>query len=455
MGRKEQYKRILNYTANLLILVIQGMMFAYIWYTTYLNNIRDTFFWNKGNWAVVGMYLLIIFFFTKVLGGYNVSYLRITDVFLSQILAIIASNMVGYLQICIVGRDYMQVRPMVMLTIAELGVILPVIYVFRYFFTRFYPPSKIIVIYGEYSPQDLIEKINSRKDQLDVCATESVKVGYEALYTKIMQYEAVVLCDLPSEIRNQILKFCFDQKKRTYITPKLSDIIITGAEKIHLFDTPLMLARNQGMTIEQRFLKRAMDIVLSIITIIITSPMFLLIAACIKFYDGGPVFYTQERVTRDSKRFQIIKFRSMRVNSEKEGARLARKGDDRITPVGRILRRIHFDEFPQIFNILAGDMSFVGPRPERAEIAEEYERIVPEFGFRLKVKAGLTGYAQIYGKYNTIPYDKLKLDLTYVENYSIWLDMKLMLLTFKILFQRENTEGVEHSQKTAVKNKKG
>lgn len=397
------------------------------------------------------MYLLIIFFFTKVMGGYNVAYFRIADIYLAQTLAVVASNLVGYLQICIVGREYMDAEPIILLTIGELLVIFPLIFIIRYFFVRLYPPSKIIVIYGEYSPKDLIEKINSRKDQLNVCAMESVKVGYEALYLKIMEYEAVVLCDLPSEIRNQILKFCFDQKKRTYITPKLSDIIITGAEKVHLFDTPLMVARNQGMTIEQRFLKRSMDIILSIVTIVLTSPLFLLIAASIKLYDHGPVFYTQERVTRDGKRFQIIKFRSMRVNSEKEGARLAKKGDDRITPIGKILRRIHFDEFPQIFNIFLGDMSFVGPRPERAEIAEEYERIVPEFGFRLKVKAGLTGYAQIYGKYNTIPYDKLKLDLTYVENYSIWLDMKLLLLTIKIIFQKENTEGVDQSQKTAAK----
>lgn len=309
----------------------------------------------------------------------------------------------------------------------------------------------MLVIYGEYSPTNLIKKINSRRDKYDVCATESVKVGYEALYTKILDYEAVVLCDLPSQIRNQILKFCYDQKKRTYITPKISDIIITGTERIHLFDTPLMLARNGGLTIEQRIGKRAMDIVFSLLAIVISAPFMLIFALCIKLYDRGPVFYTQERVTRDGKAFQIIKFRSMRENAEKDGARLAAKGDSRITPIGRFLRATHLDELPQIFNILKGEMSFVGPRPERREIAEEYEELIPEFRFRLKVKAGLTGYAQIYGKYNTAPYDKLKLDLTYIENYSVWLDLKLMLMTFKIMFQKENTEGVDKEQKTAIK----
>ena len=147
----------------------------------------------------------------------------------------------------------------------------------------------------------------------------------------------------------------------------------------------------------------------------------------------------------------MYKFRSMYMDSEDKGARLAAKGDDRITPVGKIIRNIHFDELPQLFNILIGDMSVVGPRPERVEHVEQYTKEMPEFAYRMKVKAGLTGYAQIYGKYNTTPYDKLKLDLTYIENYSIWLDLKLMLLTLKIVLKPESTEGVEKTQTTAMK----
>ena len=166
-----------------------------------------------------------------------------------------------------------------------------------------------------------------------------------------------------------------------------------------------------------------------------------LIALAIKLYDGGPVFYKQPRLTKDKQIFMILKFRSMKMDSEVKGAQLAKKEDDRITPVGKLIRRIHFDELPQIFNILKGDMSLVGPRPERPEIAALYSERIPEFDYRLKVKAGLTGYAQVYGKYNTTPYDKLKLDL------------KLLMLTFKILFQKENTEGVEAWQKTAGQEK--
>ena len=267
----------------------------------------------------------------------------------------------------------------------------------------------------------------------------------------IRKYNAVVLCDLPAQARNQIMKFCYQESIRTYVTPKISDIIFRGADDIHLFDTPLLLSRNQGLSIDQRIIKRTCDIVLSLIGIVIASPFMLIIALAVKLYDGGPVFYKQERLTRDEKPFMIYKFRSMSMDSEKNGARLAAKGDKRVTPVGKIIRNIHFDELPQLFNILKGDMSMVGPRPERQVIADQYAEEIPEFVLRTKVKAGLTGYAQVYGKYNTTPYDKLKFDITYIENYSLWLDVKIMLLTFKILFQKENTEGVDGTQKTALK----
>ena len=177
----------------------------------------------------------------------------------------------------------------------------------------------------------------------------------------------------------------------------------------------------------------------------------ILIALAIKLYDGGPVFYKQPRLTKDKQIFMILKFRSMKMDSEVKGAQLAKKEDDRITPVGKLIRRIHFDELPQIFNILKGDMSLVGPRPERPEIAALYSERIPEFDYRLKVKAGLTGYAQVYGKYNTTPYDKLKLDLFYIENYSFFLDLKLLLMTVKIFFQKEVSEGVDDDQINALK----
>jgi exopolysaccharide biosynthesis polyprenyl glycosylphosphotransferase len=317
-------------------------------------------------------------------------------------------------------------------------------------YLKLYPPKKMLIIYGKYKPDDFIEKLAKRSDKYAVNKVMNVEVGEKEIKKNIRDYEAVIVWDLPAQIRNEYLKYCFAHSIRCYVTPKLSDIIIQGAERIHLFDTPLLLSRNIVMTAEEAFVKRLMDIVIALLGIIITSPLMLISAIAIKAYDRGPILYHQERTTIGGKPFMIHKFRSMTMNSEKNGATLASKNDSRITPVGKVLRNTHLDELPQLFNIIAGDMSMVGPRPERREFIREYSKIIPEFPYRLKAKAGLTGYAQVFGKYNTTPYDKLKLDLFYIENYSLLLDVKLMFMTFKIVFQKETSEGVNDGQRSAL-----
>ena len=192
-----------------------------------------------------------------------------------------------------------------------------------------------------------------------------------------------------------------------------------------------------------------MDVTLSGVLLLVVSPFMLLTALAIKLEDGGPALFKQERVTVDGRPFWIYKFRSMIVDAEKYGAQFSSKNDSRITKVGRFIRATRLDELPQLLNILKGDMSIVGPRPERQQYIEEFCKETPEFIYRLKVKAGLTGYAQIYGKYNTTPLDKLKLDLMYIETYSVLLDIRLIFLTLKIMFMKESTEGVEDGQNHA------
>lgn len=449
---KEKYKHLLNFIANVITLAMEAALFGWTWYVMYVPMLdKANALFRRGNWAVIGMYALFVFFFTKVFGGYRIGYMRLSDIILSQVLAVILAMVVSYFEICLVANDYLSPRPLFLMTLTEIVLIIPWVILVRKAYQHLYPPRQVLVIYGNYSPDDLIGKINTRKDKYNICASVSYRIGYEKLYPMIKQYNAVVLCDLPSEARNQIMKYCYQESVRTYVTPKISDILFRGADDIHLFDTPLYLSRNQGLSIVDLFMKRAMDIVISLIGIVIASPFMILIALAIKLYDRGPVLYRQERLTKDGKPFMIYKFRSMTVHSEDQGARLAAKGDARVTPVGRVIRAIHFDELPQLFNILKGDMSVVGPRPERQVIADQYTEEIPEFVLRLKVKAGLTGYAQVYGKYNTTPYDKLKLDLTYIENYSVWMDVKILFLTFKILFQKENTEGVDQDQTTAIR----
>lgn len=450
MNNREQYKRIIIFMEMAAIIAFEALIFWNVW-DNYYNKKIPLGYWRRGHWVVIILYIILIYFFSKFYGGFKVGYLLISDVIYSQILSMFLVNVITYMQICLIGRKIMNPVPLISVTLIDCFIICIWALISKYVYRKLYPPRKMIMVYGDRESTALLQKIQSRKDKYDIQEYIHISEGEDVIKEKILAYEAVIICDVPAHIRNVLLKYCFKNSKRVYITPKLSDIIVLGSDSIHLFDSPLLLSRNQGLAWEQRIPKRCLDLILSLIMLIVTSPFMIIIAILIKAYDKGPVFYKQERLTLNGKTFMIYKFRSMRIDSEKSGARLAMKNDDRVTPVGRILRNIHFDELPQIFNILKGDMSLVGPRPERPEIAAEYEKSIPEFCFRLKVKAGLTGYAQVYGKYNTTPYDKLKLDLLYVENYSLWLDFKLLLMTFKILFQKENTEGVEKWQKTAVK----
>ena len=188
--------------------------------------------------------------------------------------------------------------------------------------------------------------------------------------------------------------------------------------------------------------KRICDLILSVLALVLFSPLFAVTALAIKLEDGGPVFYRQKRCTIGGREFMIIKFRSMIVNAEADGrSHPAGEKDDRITKVGAVIRAARIDELPQLLNIVKGDMSIVGPRPERVEHVQIYSEEIPEFSFRNKVKGGLTGYAQVYGKYNTTALDKLKLDLVYITNFSLVLDFQIIMETLKILFSKESTEG--------------
>ncbi|MBQ2135487.1 MAG: sugar transferase, partial [Clostridia bacterium] len=296
----------------------------------------------------------------------------------------------------------------------------------------------------DYEPSGFIKKVASRKDKYIIDKVVNVSEGLEKIEELIESAQGVIIYDVHSEMRNKILKFCFKHDVRTYTTTKVSDVLVRGAERLHLFDTPLLLYRNTGLTIEQRFFKRLMDIIVSLVMLIITSPFLLISALAIKLYDGGPVFFRQARSTIGGKVFYIHKFRSMIVDAEKDNKpHPATERDPRITPVGRILRASRLDELPQFIDILVGNMSLVGPRPERVEHTEKYTEMIPEFEYRLKVRGGLTGYAQLYGKYNTSPYDKLQLDLIYIQNYSLLLDIQLILMTVKIMFMKESTEGFD------------
>lgn len=450
MKDMNQYKKLIMALASALNIAMHAFIFGYTWFGFYSSKIIVPF-WERGNYVMIMVYAIIYVLFAHVFGALKVGYLRTIDVSFSQVLAICFTNMVTYLQLTLINRWFMDFKPLIVMTVVQGICGFVWVWCSRCMNRKLYPPHQMLVVYGQYDYEDMLVKMERRHDKYNIRASINISEGMEKIKEVIPHYEAIVLYDLPAEERNIILKYCFQQSIRVYVTPKISDIILNGTDTIHLFDTPLLLARNNGLNFQQRFFKRILDLVISLLMLIVTAPFFIVVALIIHLYDKGPVFYKQDRLTLNGKVFKIYKFRSMCQDSEVNGARLAMKDDDRITPIGKFLRKTHLDELPQLINIISGDMSIVGPRPERPEIAEQYEESIPEFSYRLSMKAGLTGYAQVYGKYNTTPYDKLKLDLLYLENYSVFLDLKLILMTFKIIFQKENTEGVDANQTTAQK----
>lgn len=449
---KEKYKRTALIVDALVLLTWETSTFGIIWLNYYNSEMAFSFF-RKGNWLLFGLYFAILYVFSRIYKGLKIGSHKTTDIIVSQILATLCTNFITYIQICLISRSMLDPRPLLVGTLYQAVVIDLWAFISGKIFRALYPAKNVIMIYGLEQPaRMLVEKMSRRRDKYNITRMINVSEGLEKIISEIPNYDGVVICDTPNEIRNDILKFCFKTSIRTYLVPKISDIIVRGGDNMELFDTPLIISKNYGLGIEQRFVKRCFDILLSSIGIIIASPFMLITAIAIKLCDHGPVLYKQVRLTKDGKEFKLLKFRSMVVNAESDGvARLASDGDKRVTPVGKFIRKVRLDELPQLFNIFKGDMSVVGPRPERPEISREYEKEMPEFAFRLKVKAGLTGNAQVVGKYNTTPYDKLKLDLMYIEKYTLAKDILLILKTVKIIFMpEESTEGIKEGYITPL-----
>lgn len=401
-------------------------------------------YYGYGKFVLMGVYALLVFILFYNCESFRFGYLKATDATVAQWIAISIVNFVTYFQLCLMSNRMLHLWPMIILTFIDYLTCLELVYFYTAIYHQVYVPKDMLMIYGNRKAITLKLKMESRSDKYHISKIMSCNEDTELLKEEILKHDAVIINDVRAEKRNDILKFCYGNKVRTYIVPKITDIIDRGAEEITLFDTPLLLVKGYGPTLIQLSLKRAMDIILCLIAMIPCAPIMAVVALAIKLEDHGPVFYKQTRVTKDEKRFEILKFRSMIVDAEKEGKSIpAVDHDPRITKVGRVIRATRIDELPQLLNILKGDMSIVGPRPERVEHYEQYCAEIPEFKFRTKVKGGLTGYAQIIGKYNTSAYDKLRLDLMYIENYSVILDLKLILMTIQILLKPESTEGFD------------
>ena len=453
--RKFEAKYIYRAVCGILQTVLNTAAFFLVWWNFVKVHNQTGHLLGKGN---LGMATLIyaagFILFFHWLGGYKVGVNRKMNLIASQVVALFLLNFFElFISLAITGefRFFSDFLPRYLLLFLGQAVVNGFLAGFMTdLYRKLFPPLKVVEIYGEHH-NHLYAKVNLRGDKYNVCGFLSCDEDEEVIRREIGAYDAVLINDMPSEIKNRILKICFDQDERVYFIPKISDIIVKSSEEINLFDTPLYLCRNMGMSGFEAGIKRFFDILLSAVALVILSPVLLITAIAIKANDGGPVFFRQMRCTLGGKEFSILKFRSMIVDAEKDGkSHPAGEADDRITKVGRVIRATRIDELPQLINILKGDMSIVGPRPERIEHVRQYTAEIPEFTFRQKVKGGLTGYAQVYGKYNTTALDKLKLDLTYIMNYSIVLDVQIIFETLKIIFQKESTEGFSEEQAAEI-----
>ena len=441
--KRESTKSLIRGIESVVEAIVLSLIYYGVWDIFY-NEGPTPLFLGKGKYVLMGIYAVLIYLFCKNTDGFRFGDLRRTDLCIAQWISAFITNFITYFQLCLIENVMITPVPMLILTVIQVVVMALFVHLYVYMYRHTYAPRKMVMVYGTDAALALKLKIDSRSDKYNLAKLIPAEEGIEKICTEITNYDAVVINDVTAQERNDILKFCFEHQIRAYVVPKITDVIIRGAKDISLFDTPIFLVKGTGLSITQKFLKRAMDIILCLIAMIPALPVMLIIALAIKLEDGGSVFYKQTRATIDNKHFEILKFRSMIENAEASGISIPATGEDpRITKVGKVIRALRVDELPQILNILKGDMSIVGPRPERIEHVDEYTKEIPEFGFRLKVKGGLTGYAQIYGKYNTSAYDKLRMDLLYIENYSLLLDIKLILTTIRIMFSKESTEGFE------------
>ena len=434
--------------------VLMTVPFALCWYSYYAKHIASPFY-AKGDYLVVALFFVLFIIFGRVYDAFLMSMQRISEIVYAQFLAAAVSDFIMYIVIWLLSKHLPNILPGVAALIGQ--VILAAVWAYNahHAYFKIFPPQATAVIYDtRQGTEKLIGKYGlDSKYKVVLTATADECIANLAMLDGV---STVFMSGIHSHDRNVILKYCVENNIGTFVIPRIGDTIMSGAYPMHMFHLPMLKVGRYHPQPEYLFIKRLLDIVISAVALVVLSPIFLITAIVIKATDHGPVFYKQIRLTKDGKEFGILKFRSMRVDAEKDGVARLSSGDhdDRITPVGKVIRACRIDELPQLVNILKGEFSIVGPRPERPEIAAQYCEEMPEFSLRLQAKAGLTGYAQIYGKYNTTPYDKLVMDLMYIAHPSIVEDLKIMFATVKILFMPESTEGVSEGQTTAMSGKK-
>ncbi|NLZ70066.1 MAG: exopolysaccharide biosynthesis polyprenyl glycosylphosphotransferase [Clostridiaceae bacterium] len=436
----KDFRRALVAGIKLAIIIVSVVIMAFIQSLFY----SETMFVLRGNILVYFIYMLLLISCTTIFDALRIGYQRTRELALSYLLSVLMANILMYFIFSLLASRMLPFWPILVCSGVQWLICVLLFFVGHkvYIVTR--PSRACLAIVGKQRwEHEAVVKLTRERHRYDLHKVISAETSYDELCKEMDQYRVIIIGLVDTDLRAKIIDYCFVQQKRLLILPNMGDIILNSARPFLSSDSLFYTCRNQPLSLEQLLVKRLMDIVISFILLAVTLPITLIVALLIYLYDRGPVFFYQKRYTRNGEIFTLIKFRSMRVDAEKDGAQLTVPNDSRITPIGRFIRRTRIDELPQLINVLKSEMSLVGPRAERVENTDYYAELMPEFLYRHRVKAGLTGYAQLYGRYNTTYEDKARLDLLYIENYSLRLDLSLLLSTVKVLFRGDSTEGFD------------
>ncbi len=405
---------------------------------------------SRTSGVTVATYILMSYMFSNIYGRYDIGKRKTKPIVHSLILMVIFTDIISMLMLSLMNTNeknnatFELEQPILLLPI--IGLQFLVILLFSYggnslYFKIYDPENCIIITSSQRSLNEIMKGVGKYKLQYKV--TRVADYRDKRLKEFITQHETIFIYDVPIKERTEIVEFCYQNMKNVYFNPDMHDVVEKSSKHFILDDVSMFSNYSKGLTLEQRMVKRVMDIVISVFALIVTSPLMLISALLIKAEDKGTIIFRQNRATRNGKIFSVYKFRTMKENVENYSVV---EDDDRVTRVGKVLRKYRIDELPQFYNVLKGDMSVVGPRPEMLSNIFNYTSVLPEFEYRLRVKAGITGYAQIAGKYNTSPKDKLILDLMYIEEYSFWLDLKLLFQTLIVLLKKDSTEAFKKEE---------
>lgn len=446
-------KRFLRSIGSTIVFIMEMMLYCSVFAIFFISFSREH--WQVLNLSRTMGVTMLTFVFVGVLllmvyGGYDIGKRKSKPIIYSIMLATFITDIATWIMLGIMNTNpdnnanFKLENPDIMLFVMVMQFVTIVIFAYlgNFIYFKIYDPEKCCIITSNRDNAGrLFRAIEKFKKQYNVVFVDEYTDN--RIYKHIDRVDTIFLHEVPAAEREAIIEYCYKNFKNIYYTPEIADIVQINARHTILDDVSLVAAPVRELTLEQRAIKRFTDVIISLIAIVISSPIWLVCAIAIKACDHGPIFYRQNRVTKNGKIFTVLKFRTMRVNDDNHSVTA---DDDRITSVGRVLRKYRIDELPQFINILMGDMSVVGPRPEMIENVYNYTTELPEFEYRLRVKAGLTGYAQVEGKYSTSPKDKLMMDLMYIENYSFLKDIKLIMMTVIVLFKKDSTEAFNHDK---------